>query len=297
LSLVDKETLTRYLLGELSPEDRGRLEKEYLANDELWESLTSAENDLIDSYVRGALPERERTQFEQHFLDSPERYEQVEMAKLLMDPAIRQSIKATPIEEHGRQGWRQGRLVAIAPHHAMRLGIGAAVACGLLLAVLTAFLVRQNRHLQAELGQIQSQQIVLQRHLEQLEHQTSNATAGETTSPKIVAALLTPGMVRQPGQEGGLLRIPDTASSVLLMLDLRRDQYRQYRVVIETPDGQRVIRVEGLTSQPGKNGGRIVSVALAPETLKRGDYLIILSGQNARGIIEVIDSYSLSVIR
>jgi hypothetical protein len=117
--------------------------------------------------------------------------------------------------------------------------------------------------------------------------------------PKIVAALLTPGVLRQPGQKEsrGLLRIPDTAFSVLLMLDLRSDRYRQYQVVIETPDGQRVSHAEGLTSQPGKNDGRVVSVALAPETLKRGDYVIVLSGQNGRNGLEVVDSYSLSVIR
>ena len=87
------------------------------------------------------------------------------------------------------------------------------------------------------------------------------------------------------------------ASSVVLTLQMERDPYRQYEVMIETPEGNRVSRSQGLKSEAGKNGSRAVSVHLPAQLLKKGDYIITLSGQKPGDGTEVVDSYSLSVLR
>jgi hypothetical protein len=69
LAFADRDTLARYLLGELSLEDCQRLENEYLRDDKVWETLITVENDLIDSYAQGGLSEQRRREFEQHYLD------------------------------------------------------------------------------------------------------------------------------------------------------------------------------------------------------------------------------------
>jgi len=45
--------LTRYLLGQVSPEERADFENQYLDDDELFHKLIATKNYLIDSYVRG----------------------------------------------------------------------------------------------------------------------------------------------------------------------------------------------------------------------------------------------------
>jgi hypothetical protein len=301
LAFADKDTLTRYLLGELSSEDRRRLENDSLADAKVWENLTTVENDLIDSYARGELSEQQRREFEQHYLDSPEKHERLEMARLLMDPNVRQSIKAASIEEREHHGWLEWLAELLGERHrAMRFAVGAVAVSALAVGAVAAFLLLENRRLLTELGQLQSQQNSLQHQIEQLEQRLRASSSGENDrEPAIISALLVPGIPRGPGQQNtsGVLRIPATASWVRLMLDLKRDQYPQYQVVIETPEGNRVNRAEGLTSETGNNGGRIVSVLLASQTLKKGDYVIKLSGQNARGRVEAVDFYSLSVIR
>lgn len=301
MAFTDKDTLARYLLGELCQEDRQRLENEYLADDKVWENLTTVENDLIDSYVRGDLSEQQRGEFEQHYLDSPDKRDQLEMARLLMDPKVRQSIEAVPIEEREQHEWLE-RLAELLGdrHRALRFAVAAVAVPVLVIAAVAALLLVQNHSLRIELGQLQSQQNVLQHHIEQLEQQMRVSTTGENIGePATVSALLVPGLSRKtaPQNTSGALRIPATASWIILMLDLRRDQYPEYQVVIETPEGNPVSRAEGLTSETGKNGGRIISVRLASQALKKGDYVITLSGQNAHGRLEVVDSYSLSVIR
>jgi hypothetical protein len=282
-------------------EDRQRLESEYLADDTVWETLITVENDLIDSYVRGGLSEPQRREVEQHYLDSPEKHERLELARLLMDRKVRQSVIVAPIEKREQHGWLERLLDLLRERQrAMSFAVAAVAVLVLVVAALTPFLLVQNHSLRAELGQLQSQQDALQHHVEQLEHQMRASRTGENMGePATISALLVPGLPREPGQQNtsGALQIPATASRVLLMLELQRDQYREYQVVIETPEGNPVSHAGGLTSQSGKNGGRIVSVSFPSQALKQGDYVITLSGQKIRGHLEVVDSYSLSVVR
>ena len=62
--------LTQYLLGQVSPSERERLEREYFSNDDTFREMLSAEDDLIDAYARGELSATERRQFEERFLNS-----------------------------------------------------------------------------------------------------------------------------------------------------------------------------------------------------------------------------------
>jgi polyhydroxyalkanoate synthesis regulator phasin len=308
LTFANKELLARYLLGELSAEDRQRLEKEYLADDEVWETLTAVEDDLIDSYVRGDLSEEQTRNFEQHFLDSPEKQERLEMAKLLMDGRIRQSIKTAPMQEQQQRVSWSGTPMELLwrRHRVLNVALGAVT---LAVFVVAAVLILQNRHLRTELTQLQSNQFSLRNEIDQLQQQIASLTntqeknAGNTGTdqhgPETVAALLTPRLPRGTGQQNnsGILRIPATASSVVLTLQMERDPYRQYELSIETPEGNRVSHSQGLKSEAGKNGGRTVSVHLPAQLLKKGDYILTLSGQKPGNNMEVVDSYSLSVLR
>src|SRR5262245_328184 len=75
----------RYILGDMLAEERARFEEEYFENDELFEELVAAENEIADKYVRGKLSSAERQKVEQHFLHSSERKKEIEFAGLLME--------------------------------------------------------------------------------------------------------------------------------------------------------------------------------------------------------------------
>src|SRR5215469_4346956 len=79
----DKTLLERYILGQVSPEERAVLEERYQADGDLFEELIAKENDLIDSYVRGELSGSARLQFESRFPAIPELRERVELARSL----------------------------------------------------------------------------------------------------------------------------------------------------------------------------------------------------------------------
>src|SRR5206468_5060518 len=90
LTLKDKNVWTRYLLGDLPQADRERLEKESLADANAQEALVAAQNDLLDSYVRGDLSPNQRQQFEAEFLSRTAMSLDLEVARMLIDPAVRE---------------------------------------------------------------------------------------------------------------------------------------------------------------------------------------------------------------
>jgi hypothetical protein len=66
-----EERLVRYLLAELSDEDRDQLEAECLGNSELHNELVAVEDELIYAYVGGRLSPSQISSFEQSFLQTP----------------------------------------------------------------------------------------------------------------------------------------------------------------------------------------------------------------------------------
>ena len=80
--VISDSTITRYLLGELPPDEQSALEGRYFAEPALLDRIDAAEDDLIDAYVRDELTPEQRTHFETRFL-TPKRVERVRMAEAL----------------------------------------------------------------------------------------------------------------------------------------------------------------------------------------------------------------------
>jgi len=80
-----RTTLRRYLLGELCAEERARLEERYFKNDDLFEEMEMAEDELIDAYLRGHLSKSESRLFEENYLSSQRRRHKVGLARELLE--------------------------------------------------------------------------------------------------------------------------------------------------------------------------------------------------------------------
>lgn len=72
---------TRYLLGGASKAERERIEAELFADEDAFQEMLAAEDDLIDDYARGELSADERKQFEKRFLTSSEGRARVQFAR------------------------------------------------------------------------------------------------------------------------------------------------------------------------------------------------------------------------
>lgn len=77
------KSLKLYLLGGLETELREQVEERLLTEDEFFESLLLAEDELVDDYLRGGLTGAENLRFETLFLTTPERIDKVRFARAL----------------------------------------------------------------------------------------------------------------------------------------------------------------------------------------------------------------------
>lgn len=94
----DQATIRQYLLGKLTGDSQQKVEERLLTEDDLFEELEIAEDELIDEYLAEKLSEDERERFEQNFLATPERQQKVRFSRSLNRyvRTIESQEKATP---------------------------------------------------------------------------------------------------------------------------------------------------------------------------------------------------------
>ena len=78
---LDGSLIRRYLLGELPESEANSLEERYFADGEALEQVWAGENDLVDDYVAGRLTPEDRGRFERHYLASPRHRQRVAAAR------------------------------------------------------------------------------------------------------------------------------------------------------------------------------------------------------------------------
>jgi len=310
-----QETARRYLLGQMSQEEATEFESEFFADDDLFEEMSSLENDLIDSFVRGELSERERRQFETGYITCQARRENVEFARQLLTH-IEEPQQAFSSAKLNVAQERSKRLHSFASYWLPRL----AFAIALIAIGATSWLIISNRRLQREVDQVRFQQADLQRSLRE-EFQTTEQRLREqissleerlretvsdserqlatgNTKPRgldIVALALTPGLERTASESKTVI-LPRSPVLVRLNLYLERDDYPSYRASIETPSGVTVWRKSHLRAS-GPTQGKMVTLEVASQVLFGDDFLIRLRGVTpTRGVHDVGD-YRLFVRR
>lgn len=81
--LLDDVAARRFLLGQLSPEEQGRIEELAFEDPDTFTFLESVEDDLIDEFIQGDLSADEEQQFKNHFLSLPGRRSNLKISRLL----------------------------------------------------------------------------------------------------------------------------------------------------------------------------------------------------------------------
>lgn len=112
-----EDLIRRYLLGQLAEDEREHVEEKMMADNEFFNAVLLAEDEMIEEYVQGELSESDREGFEASFLSTPEGRQQVAYAKALgkfvkdVSPSsetdVRIDEKTPTIERPAKMGERQ----------------------------------------------------------------------------------------------------------------------------------------------------------------------------------------------
>lgn len=323
----DSGPIRHYLLGELSEQEREQVEHRLMSDDDLYQQLLLAEDDLIDEYVSDTLPEQDRAKFSRRFLQVPELRQDVRstmaLRKYALKTAPQVAVGDTPVVPHFslRDRFR---------NFFMQPALGVSFAVALLAAVLlVAWLAAQNSQLRKQVEQLQARQTPLptpQRDLQeqlaserlrneqlsaellrqqellaeesrklqlaQEQHQSipTLRPASQSTAATFVALTLTPGLARDSG-ELKKISVPPNTREVRIRLDLPESDYRFYRTVLRTVEGREVWSRQRLQA----TGRKFVLTIIPAELLSPDDYQILLSGVKRSGESEEISNYYFRV--
>lgn len=149
------EQLKQFLYGELTEEEAQAIEELLFADSEVFNELTSLENDLIDSYVLGKLEGAELVAFEQSLAKSEERRGKVNHARALQR-YINERKKAVPVtvpETPSRSIWSALQKTFRVQARALQFAIALVI---LVLGAGGAWLLFDDYRLRQELARMQT---------------------------------------------------------------------------------------------------------------------------------------------
>src|ERR1051326_3970847 len=81
LKTKDHQTLRKYLLGDMPVEEQEALELWLMSEEEAYDLVVAAEDDLIDDSLNGRLNEDEWKRFNELFLAAPERQRKLQFGR------------------------------------------------------------------------------------------------------------------------------------------------------------------------------------------------------------------------
>jgi len=171
---VDETKVRRYLLDELSEDVRREFEEKLMTDDELFDEVMIAEEELAKEYACGELEGSERERFERVFLSTPQGREQVNfnlaLNRYISETAAEESVPQTPpaiIPEPRRvtvaTSWRQEMLP-----------VAMALAAMVLLVAVSAWLVFRSSQLENQIDQLRSRQSEAQNQIEELQKENQD---------------------------------------------------------------------------------------------------------------------------
>src|SRR5262249_3099172 len=308
LETSDGKTLRKYLLGDMSPRQQEELELWLMSNDEAYDLLTAAEDDLIDESLRGKLSAYDLDRFQNYFLAAPERRRKLEFGR-----SFHKYVKGAPPGLSPNPVSRWEAIAAFFRHRpAIIYGFSALMILLMVGGIWSAFRVvqlqRQVQLLTAQLAGVGSERDAFKSQLDenrsaseklQTELQMLERTIADLKSspaPESLLALnLLPGLSRSSSDIPKVVITPRNRL-VQFSLALLDNNYDRYRVVLFDVRDQALRNWDGLSST-AKGANKAVVVTFPSELLSSGEYSLNLSGITGSQPPESISSFHFRVLR
>ena len=297
--------LTKYLLGELNPQEQAQVEDRAFAETDYLAALQAVEVDLIDAYVNDELSPAERLGFERQFLTSPERRKKVAFARDLARVAAEakaaeapSAVRVSTWQSFVRavRGWNPG----------LQFAAGLAT---MVLVVGASWLTLENIKMRSRIAGLETQGNELQAHSEELRRQLEEEKAhadslaaqmqqqGSATrgsAPLAASLVLLPGLSRAETRREQLTLNPSVAIARIEVQLEPRDDYPRFRAELRTLSGAEVLSLGNLSRRPAP-AGYAVSFDVPASALSTDQYELALKGVSSDQSVQDIGYYYFSV--
>jgi hypothetical protein len=323
---TQEDLITRYILGEVSEEERNLIEERFLRDDQYFEEMLSIEGALIDDYVQGKLPDDRRRRIEELLHSSRLQSAEADFVKNLVNDISKLRIEEpeNPSPHPTKPASRWYSLLDW-----LRLRLTPRRFSAALSMILLAFIISTVfwiLRLQANLTQITARQAALEKNNEELRQQVDlqaskseelvqqlqsernkhdqlrqeiatlqQTKSGTSVGDVVTLALSISSFTRSDGRLNNV-HIPAGKSYLQVQIDTgTRSEYKSYSAVIKTFDGTTIWHRDDLQSRRAASG--TIVLTLPGKLFKYDDYMIELKGKSEGGDMVGIGEYAFRVIR
>jgi anti-sigma factor RsiW len=327
------ELMTRFLLGQLSEEERSEVEQRFLSDEEYFAQLLIMEDSLVDDFVSGRLNQEDQKHAERLFRSSAAAKKELKFTENLVanlkqrreakEAATRKKKTAVVTRELvGRKTspWLQWQ-ISLNLIGAGFKGLPAAftAAAGLIVLLLAGasiyFIVHYQRQTRELLSQRAALELTEQKVREQLSEEMQNsselrkqlnleaekrAQAEETLSqlrnpaPKsIISVVLLPAIFQRAGGSKTVTLNAESKRLQLLLEVPSESRYPSYNVVIKSFDGAQIWSRNSIPATQIKQNK--LSLILTSSLFPYNDYRIELHGVTEDGASPLVADYAFKV--
>lgn len=289
---LDEVLARRFLLGQLSLEEQGRIEELAFTDPQSFAFLQAAEDDLIDEFVYDDLSAEEKERFEQHFLAQPGRRADLRLARALRHSLDREPVSVS-IWERLRQWFHLGTMPLMPAMVTGALVIAALI--GLFILIRVLFWQRSGPPVQVQQQQppaLPSPTSTTPAPASPSPAQRDNDNKAPQTPHRQTApayAMLAPGGLTRSG--GGNTPVSMSAAAAGFGLPLvSDDSYRSYEVALES-DGK-ILKTWANLKSTRSRSVRVIAVNVPLELLHISQqYRFVVKGVAANGDKVNVEDY------
>lgn len=321
---IEDEDIIQYLLGNLSEEDRNRVEERFVADADYYEYLESVEEELISDYLRHRLSAGERKRFEKYFLASRRNAEKMEIVRDIL-AALSLSEEASEDEdakaqskESKQSGWSLFRLSSQRPRFGFAMGflLGMSlILLPLLVAQYKGFRFHRQmgdseraayesrqRELQQQIDEMRATNDRLEEQLllEQQERDRLEKAAARQKPPQSILIAFAPAPASLPSRAGGdsnRLSLPSEDRLIRMRLEFAdQSRYKSYRVKYRQPAGIETVLRNNLRAVT-ISSGKAVIFDVSSKIFAAGDFVLTLYAVTEEGEEEVLEDYPIIIKR
>lgn len=272
--------LKQYLLGLLPEPDQTELELSFLSDDEAYQQLLLAEDDLIEAYLQDELSTHEQERFHRIFLAHPERQQKLKLTQALIarasipptcdSPKVITTVSSKWWEDFWPLNWK----------------FTATAALALMALTLGLLFIRQRP------ASMESLSATASPH----RSETPLPTTAPVVGTKTYSAEPLSGQTMAIGTTIKEIILTPEYKDVHLQLWLDKDRWDTYKVTIQPPDVRGQELPDDFKRQTRK-GLSFIEVTLPVAMLPTGEFILKLEGINEQGQRVRADHYSLKVKR
>jgi hypothetical protein len=290
-SNFDEREIRRFLLGELHPDERLRVEEQFLIDPTYREQLLAVEGELIDDYLDDALSPNERKKFSRHMAGTPEQQERIRMARLITgrEGALRKFKH--PSESHAQHHAKQlsGGSFRKLQNQRIWLPIAAILIIAIGFGVFSALMIWRSYNEGLDAEKYRSR---IELELAQLNHEPRKLPHLDST---LSSATLLPVSTRQVNSTPALSP-PPSSEIVELQLVLDGNAYSNYTAEIQKVTNPERFVIPNLHVDTSRKEKAVV-VWLPNNFLRDGEYRISLRAQTTSEQFEEVGEYSFQIKR